>query len=188
MSQRFCVEHNLTPIEGAALPTPTGFVGQSAFCYGAHTLRVRITDSLGRERTTEDTFYAMDLTGPPVLLGRPWRKKQGIVADAATDRWRYGLTANSLSILSPEDFASELQKQTQVFAVLISGTDQEATGKLGRNELPAELAEFNSVFIYEDIANLPNPPKAEHAIPIEDSKKPSYWPLYNISSTELATL
>lgn len=182
------MEHDLEKIENADLPSAFAFHGSPAYCYGAYRLRLRFEDSWEGVRDTEDVFYAMDLVGSPVILGRVWRRKQGVVVDASTDRWRYGITADALRISPPEEFAEELGGRTQVFALLVSAAEGNSVTKEGTTELPAELQEFTSVFEYEDIANLPRPPGAEHAIPLLEGKQPPFRPLYNLSGTELGTL
>jgi hypothetical protein len=73
VSQRLIRELDMKPIEGAKLPVAKDFKGQKGYVYGAHTLRVRLTDSLGTTKDTFGTFYAMqmDPEGPDVLLGNP---------------------------------------------------------------------------------------------------------------------
>jgi hypothetical protein len=63
----------MKPIKGAKLPIAKDFKGQKGYVYGAYTLRIRLTDSLGTTKDTFGTFYAMqmDPEGPNVLLGNP---------------------------------------------------------------------------------------------------------------------
>jgi len=189
VSQAFVQQHELRPLEKAELPTTKSFSGQAAYCYGAHELRVRITDSAGVQRETRDVFYAMDTVGPPILLGRPWQKKQGIVMDMSDDRWRYGVGTESISLRSAAEFVGDTADATHVYAVICSAagaTQAPSTG--GEYDLPPELRDFESVFDYKDIANLPQPVGAEHPIVLEDGKRPPFRPLYNMSHTELGTL
>jgi len=76
----------MDPLEGAKLPDAESFQGRKAYVYGAHVLRVRLADSLGTQRETTGSFYAVDFPGPDVILGRPWRQAQGIVTDSATNQ------------------------------------------------------------------------------------------------------
>jgi hypothetical protein len=39
--------------------------------YGAHTLRIGLTDSLGTKKATTGIFYAYDLHGEDIILRRP---------------------------------------------------------------------------------------------------------------------
>jgi hypothetical protein len=49
--------------------------------YGAYTLRIGLTDSLGTKKATTGIFYAYDLYREDVILRRPWRKDQGIIVN-----------------------------------------------------------------------------------------------------------
>jgi hypothetical protein len=71
VSQRLIVELDMKPVEGARLPNAESFQGKKAYVYGAHTLRVRLTDDQGTTRETTGIFYAVDLPGPDVILSRP---------------------------------------------------------------------------------------------------------------------
>jgi hypothetical protein len=53
------------------LPNIEGFRGEKGHCYSAYKLRMRIADSIGKERLTDHVFFNVDLSGSDVLLGRP---------------------------------------------------------------------------------------------------------------------
>ena len=71
VSQTFVMTHTLQPIEEAKLPSPKDFHEGTPHVYGAHAIRLRLTDSRGTTRDTEDIFYAIDIGTPSLLLGRP---------------------------------------------------------------------------------------------------------------------
>jgi hypothetical protein len=71
VSQRLIRELDMKPIAGAKLPNAESFQGKKAYVYGAHMLRVRLTDDQGSTKNTTGTFYAVDLPSPDVILGRP---------------------------------------------------------------------------------------------------------------------
>ena len=71
VSQRLIQELDVEPLEGARLPSAESFQGKKAYVYGAHMLRVRLTDSLGTVKETTGTFYAVDFPGPNIILSRP---------------------------------------------------------------------------------------------------------------------
>jgi hypothetical protein len=104
VSQRLIVELDMNPIKGAKLPNAESFQGKKAYVYGAHTLRVRLTDDLGSTKETTGTFYAVDLPGPDVILGRPWRKDQGTVVDSGTGQWRYGYDVSKIRMVARSMF------------------------------------------------------------------------------------
>lgn len=78
--------HDLQPIANATLPVTKAFQGSEGHVYGAYELCMRVVDSSSTARETKDIYYAVNLEGPPILLGYPWLKKQGAQTDYATDR------------------------------------------------------------------------------------------------------
>jgi hypothetical protein len=94
----------MVPMKDAKLPSAESFQGRKAYVYGVYMLRVRLEDSLGTTRESMGTFYAVDFPGPDVILGRPWRKDQGVVADSATGQWRYGFELGTIRVLAPKVF------------------------------------------------------------------------------------
>jgi hypothetical protein len=48
-----------------------GFRGDKGGVYGAYRVRMRLADSTGEEKLTEETFFGVDLKGLKILLGRP---------------------------------------------------------------------------------------------------------------------
>jgi hypothetical protein len=197
ISQALATQLELQPIEEAELPKAAGFQGQSAHVYGAYEIRTRITDSKDCEREAVDIFYGVDMASPPVLLGRPWRYKQGIQTDAATDTWCYGSGLGTYRLETAREFVKRTRDDTRIYAVMCAGTDAQRPEKgqqkvegmeQGLAELPPEFREYIAVFDYKDPASLPRARGAVHSIPIEEGKKPPFQPLYNLSHTELATL
>jgi hypothetical protein len=68
--------------------------------YGAHTLRICLTDSLGTKKVTIGVFYACELHGEDVILGRPWRKDQGIIVDDSLKQWRYPMGTYDIQVMA----------------------------------------------------------------------------------------
>jgi hypothetical protein len=66
------------------LPDMEGFRGDKGGVYGAYRVRMRLADSTGKEKLTEETFR-VDLKGPEILLSRPWRRRYGIIVDSRDD-------------------------------------------------------------------------------------------------------
>ena len=52
------------------LPNIEAYQGQRGFCYGAYAIRLRLSDSFGKEQESVSTFYVVDLLGLPMLLSR----------------------------------------------------------------------------------------------------------------------
>lgn len=84
ISQTTALQCNLGKIE-VPIPTMEGFRGEQGHCYSAYKLRLRIADSTGTERVTEDVFFAVDLPSSNILLGRPWRRKYSVIVDSRND-------------------------------------------------------------------------------------------------------
>lgn len=70
ISQAAALRCDLVKVD-VPIPTIEGFRGEQGHCYSAYKLRLRVADATGAERTTEDVFFATDLLGSDVLLGRP---------------------------------------------------------------------------------------------------------------------
>jgi hypothetical protein len=64
-------ELDMKPIKDAALPNPYGFQGVGTHVYGAYTLRICLTNSLGTKKVTIGVFYACELHREDVILRRP---------------------------------------------------------------------------------------------------------------------
>jgi len=86
ISQSFAVKCRMRKAD-ISLPRMEGFRGEQGYCYGAYKVTLRLADSSGAERITSHIFYGVDLQGAELLLGRPWRRKYGVVVDSATDQW-----------------------------------------------------------------------------------------------------
>ena len=84
ISQVMALRCNLHKLD-VPLPSMEGFRGEKGHCYGAYRLRMRIADSTGAERMTDDVFFGVDFSGSNVLLGRPWRRKYSIIMDSRND-------------------------------------------------------------------------------------------------------
>ena len=67
------------------LPDIEGFRGDKGNVYGAYCVRMRLADSTGEDKLTKETFFGVDLKGPKVLLGRPWRRRYGVVVNSRDD-------------------------------------------------------------------------------------------------------
>lgn len=102
----------LQPLPGAKLPSPESFQGKKAYVYGAHAMSIRLKDSQGTERETKGTFYAVDFPTPDVILGRPWRRDQSIVSDAATNQWRYGFDVSKAELVTRDAFEKLTKRGT----------------------------------------------------------------------------
>jgi hypothetical protein len=165
------------------LPNMEGFRGEKGHCYGAYKLRMRIADSTGEERLTDHVFFSVDLSGSDVLLGRPWRRKYGIVVDSRNDYWWFS-NADELPAARVRDarsFQRDLRKAAVVFAVNLKKIQD-------LPELPEEIKDYCDVITSGDIAHNALPTGVAHAIDLEAGERPPFRPLYNLSVKELAAL
>ncbi|GAB7332949.1 hypothetical protein MBLNU13_g04654t1 [Cladosporium sp. NU13] len=160
-----------------------GFRGEQGYCYGAYKLRLRIADSTGAERVTDDVFFATDLSGSDVLLGRPWRRKYGVIVDSRNDYWWFS-DAGELPAARVRDaraFQQDLRKAAAVYAVNLRKIED-------LPELPEEIRDFCDVITAGNVADRPLPEGVEHAIDLDPGERPPFRPLYNLSVKELAAL
>lgn len=165
------------------LPKIEGFNGDKGHCYGAYKLRMRVADSSGEERMTDDVFFGCDLIGPEALLGRPWRRKYGVTVDSRRDLWWFAEEGEmpAVRVQDAQSFQRDLRKASCVYAVV-------ANQPKGGPELPVEIQEFEDVLAEGDVADRPLPEGVEHAIDLEPGEKPPFRPLYNLSAKELEVL
>ena len=156
------------------LPNIKAYQGQRGFYYGAYAIHLRLSDSFGKEQESVSTFYAVDLPGPPMLLSRPWRYKQAVIMNSATDEWRYGSATHAVHVRDPSDFFRDVRKEARVFLIRGSASSSGRGSAQIAEQLPAEFREFADVFTYEDIANLKRPEGVKHAIDLESGRKPPF--------------
>jgi len=192
VSQRLIQELDVAPLKGARLPSAESFQGKKAYVYGAHTLRVRLTDSLGTAKETTGTFYAVDFPGPDIILGRPWRRAQGVVADSSTNQWRYGFDAKDARVLTPKVFEQLNRRGTlsQALRVCVAAaSDPSGEGsKEAAEPLPDCAVEFEDVFENDALKMQSRVVETSHAIDLRLGTVPPFQPLRNLSATELAAL
>ena len=188
VSRKFALQHGLLQVKDALLPQVDSFQGQRGFCYGAHLICLRLADSADVARESIGVFYAMDIEGPPVILGRPWRRQQAVIVDSATDQWRYGEASTAIRIREPQSFVKDLKGAVRVYALFLASSTTTPAERAAGPELPKEFAAFADVFASDAQAKPQRPTGAEHAIELEEGKKPPFQPLYNLSNKELEVL
>jgi len=86
------------------LPNIEAYQGQRGFCYRAYAIRLRLSDLFSKEQESVSTFYVVDLPGPLMLLGCPWRRKQVVIMNSATDEWRYRSATHVVHVRDLSDF------------------------------------------------------------------------------------
>ena len=183
ISQRYVVEHSLARDDGD-LPSPQWLGGQQCYCYGVHRVRFKARDSWGQEREVEHTFYALDMDGPPILLGLPALAPDNIHVEFGTRQWRWGIASEAFSIESAEDFVKSINNQPAVYAVVTSIVPLENT--VETTSVPIEVADYADIFDNANASKLPMFKSGDHAI--ETSSDPPYGPIYNLSANELKIL
>jgi transposase InsO family protein len=182
ISQSMVLQCDLRKVD-VPLPNMEGFRGEKGHCYGAYKLRMRIADSTGQERMTDDVFFSVDLSGSDVLLGRPWRRKYGVIVDSRNDYWWFAEPDEmpAARVRDPRAFQRDLKKAVAVYAVNLKEFQ-------GDPELPTEIKDFADVILVGDTENRPLPKGVEHAIDLEPGQRPPFRPLYNLSAKELTAL
>lgn len=202
ISQRKVLELALPRMEGAVLPSTQNFQGTNAHVYGAYTLRIRLKDSQGIERETEGVFYSVDIPIPDVILGRPWRRDQSIIADSATAQWRYGLDWEGARICGIQDLETMERSGDAAYPVRVcivsdvsgrtfevkAADSQKGTDTDPIEPLPEELEDFGDVFENDPTEMRRRSVGAAHAINLQPGTVPPFQPLRNLSATELAEL
>lgn len=194
VSQSTVKRLGLIPLKGAALPKAESFQGGKAYVYGAHTLRLRLEDSQGATRETEGRFYAVTLPSIDLILGRPWRKAHGVVADSRTNRWRYGIDAELIELCSVNAMrAMEAQSEftTAVRACLVSAAT--VGREIGQSNetlypLPPGMEDLADVFDTDPQRMRQRMANTSHAIRLKPDTVPPFQPLHNLSRTELEEL
>ena len=190
ISQRLALELHLTRVPNAELPRPDPVGGPSLYCYGAYRVHYWLHDSWGQTRESKRLFYGVDHEGPPVILGRPGLRAEGIIIDNATDEWRMQITVSNLQLGTPEQFWESAKEQPYVYTVSLSGAAEDATRTPSASTaqtLPADYGDFADVFSQENAAQLPPHRSTDHAIDLQEGEPP-HGPLYNLSATELRVL
>jgi hypothetical protein len=182
ISQITALQCNLVRID-VPIPTMEGFRGEKGHCYGAYKLRLRIADATGAERITEDVFFAVDLSGSDVLLGRPWRRKYGVIVDSCNDYWWFSESGElpAARVRDARAFQRDLRKAAVVYAVSMNKIEDPP-------KLPEEIRDFCDVITGDSVADRPLPEGVDHTIDLEPGERPLFRPLYNLSVKELAAL
>jgi transposase InsO family protein len=182
ISQSIVLQCNLRKVD-VPLPNMEGFRGEKGHCYGAYKLRMRIADSTGAERMTDDVFFSVDLSGSDVLLGRPWRRKYGIVVDSRNDLWWFSEPEEmpAARVRDARAFQRDLRKAAVVYAVNIKAIQD-------MPDLPEEIKDYSDVITSGDVAHRALPTGVDHAIDLEPGQRPPFRPLYNLSTKELEAL
>ena len=200
ISYRFVTDNELSPIASAPTPQPEWMDGQAVRCYGAYGAKVKLTDSWGRTKVVETTFYALDKKGPEIVLGSPALTKEQVHIDMGARSWRYGVEPKNIEILNATKFTDAVEQETVVFALLcIPGVDHREglrpdndaeaprIGSITETpSIPSEYEDFKEVFSNKEAGRLPPHKGSDHAIEVEGDVP--FGPLYNLSNTELAAL
>ena len=201
IDQSFALANNLEPIE-APLPSPQWLDGNTTYCYTAFLVNYELQDSWGYTKKCRHVFYAISKhDNSPMVLGMPAMTDERIKLDVVERTWRFGVVAEALEVLSPQEFAETITKESRVYALLVLDVDVSKGPRVhalktdaSRAEpdintapkLPDELKEYEDVFSTEEAGHLPSHEGRDHAI--ETTAEPPFGPLYNLSNTELAEL
>lgn len=182
ISQHLVLKCNLQKLD-LPLPEMEAFRGEKGVCYGAYRLRMRLADSTHEERTTKTVVFGCDMTSPQILLGRPWRRKYGVVVDSRDDSWYYADDDDPLPIRvrDASAFYRDIKSAAAVYALSSASGDESL-------ELPVAVRDYKDVVTDEDVSNRPLCPRVEHAIDLEPGKRPPFRPMIPLSHKELDAL
>ena len=193
--------NDLEPIK-APLSSPQWLDGNTTYCYTAFLVNYELQNSWGYTKECRHVFYAISKhDNPPMVLGMPAMTDERIKLDVAERTWQFGVVAEALEVLSQQEFAETITKESRVYALLVSDVDVNKGPRVHAlkadasraepdintaPELPDKLKEYEDVFLTEEAGCLPSYEGRNHAI--ETTAEPPFGPLYNLSNTELAEL
>ena len=147
-------------------------------------------------------FYAISKhDNPPMVLGMPAMTDKQIKLDVSERTWRFEVVSEALEVLSSQEFAETITKESRVYAFLVSDVDVNKDPCVhalktdgSRTEpnintapkLSDKLKEYEDVFSTEEVNRLPSHEGRNHAI--ETTTESSFRLLYNLLNIELADL
>lgn len=173
------------------------YQGTKGYCYGAYELQLSLADSKGVERVSTSVFYAVDMEDDAVILGRPWRAKNGVLAHSTNDSWMYTSVSDAVDMREAWEFAADMKESGNAYAVVVRrignagslGADASVgEDSAGAPKLPDDFVSYSDVFAYDEHAVSKLPTDVEHEINLVDGKKPPFKPLYHQSQRELDEL
>lgn len=191
ISQRFALEHGLQRNDDVALPTLQVADDRQMYCYGEYLVPFVIQDNLGRERTFERRFYAVDRQ-EPFILGMPFLYDARILIDTEEKAFRWKYDEEAITIEEADQFVDSLQGEKDAYVLIVKKVSSPdnlqnlPTNPKATPDIPQEIAHNRHVFSEEEAAKLPTFEHGDH--PIELTGEPPFGPLYNLSREELATL
>lgn len=162
--------------------------GQSLAILGQAAATYLVTDSLGTQRGCKDAFEVGGIHGFPVVLGMPWLERWNPSVNFETKHtaWRKKRSQyRRVAAVRADQFAKEVVGTTSLLYAL---SVQALSGKTAQDGPPAPYGRWSSVFSEENAAKLPEHGPFDLSIELEEGKRPSFAPLYNLSETELAVL
>ena len=183
ISQHFAMELGLEPMKDVKLPQPKWINKQTMFCYGAYQVTIQAMDAWDQEKNSTHTFYSLDKTSIPLILGMPYLQAEGIMIDYTTSSWHWGIEAPKHKILKPKKFGKILRNEPVVYALILSNKNEDIVTSM----IPCEVVNYTDVFSKENARKLPKHEGGDHAIKLNEQDS-SFGSLYNLSSLKLKTL
>ena len=171
----------------------------------------QLKDKTSRPRFFGEIFLVAD-TKFEVILGMPFLKisNADVSFGEGTLTWKTYTTNEALptteqvQIVDPKEFViAALDVDSETFVVHVAIREQEEMPVHSKRQaqvrallfdkastkVPAEYSDYSDVFSAENAAELPeNTGMNEHAIKLEESKQPSFGPIYSLGPVELETL
>jgi transposase InsO family protein len=159
--------------------------GKPAYCYGAYTAHLHMTDSAGERRQIEAVLYSVDREDRDVILGMPSMKQEGIQIDTGIREWRFAVEAPTIRMISASEWPTT-EEESNYHQILLIQTPTNDNPDRENHPLPEELKAFADVFEEKAAALLPQHKNSDHAI--ETTAEPPHYPIYSMSVRELEVL
>ena len=182
--------------------------GSTLQTFGMVLANFRMEDKLGRTRFFQETFLLADISAE-VVLGMPFLTLSNADVQFVEKEltWRSYTTAEALpttkrvELINKKEFAkTALDEKSETFIAHVASFNlapgihpdraaQIASLLIEEVKIPDKYSDFTNVFSEEKALVLPERIELnKHAINLEDSKQPSYGPIYSLGPVELKTL
>ena len=149
--------------------------------------KVQVVDSTDTKRVFQEQFYIVPDLEFNVYLEYLWLQEQNPQFNWVTQMWHHHIHNDFLiQELMLKDFKDIDENKPVFIAACVQVIDNILTEKT--QVLSKELSDFSILFSSNQEDFLPQHNLYDHSIVLEESKEPSFEPLYNLSEKELKVL